>query len=229
MIKAFLFDLGNTLVRIPEEYDEEMCLARRLGLNDMDSVRSHIYSLCNRYIGQSTDEFLTRFCHEVNPTGDTLLNRDIYQIWQQSVESAHLTEGALELLDRIRSIGVRLALVSNTPPTSHAIIDRMRLRQRFDAVVFSCDVGYLKPDPRIFRVALDQLGIAPEECVVIGDKIRTDILGGAILGTRTILLERRLRLSIENDQNYVDAVICSLKDLYATRIWNSISGSHEPH
>jgi HAD superfamily hydrolase (TIGR01509 family) len=222
MISGAILDLGNTLVEIPEEFDEELCLQRLLGYPDMDSVRSCVYSLCGRYPGQSIEEFLERFDREVNPSSQKGISRAIRGIWQSSVDHAVLKEDALNLLDQFRSRHVALALVSNTPPTSHAIIDRLFLRSRFDEIVFSCDVGYLKPDPRIFTIALEKLKIKPEEALVIGDKIRTDILGGAILGMKAILVERRLRMSIENGQNYVDAIVCSLSDIFNTQIWNSL-------
>jgi len=222
VMRAWIFDLGKTLMEIPDEYDEEYRLQQLLGFSDMDSVRSKIYSLCNRFSGQSVQEFLTRFDQLVNPAREEKLSLAILEVWQQSIEHATLEAGALELLDCLRAKGVRLALVSNTPPTSHEIIDRLHLRERFDEVVFSCDVGYLKPDPRIFQVALKRLATEPRETVIIGDKIRTDILGGAILGMKAILLERRLRTTIENGQHYVDAIISSLADVSRTKIWSEL-------
>lgn len=204
---------------IPWEFDEEECLARELSMPDTESVRSIIYRICDREPGLSVEDFLEHFDSAVNPAADPALRKRLRRAWTDSVDAAHLAKGALELLDDLRARGLRLALVSNTPPTSQLILDRLELRARFDAVVFSCDVGFLKPDPRIFQCALRQLGATAEETVVVGDKIRTDILGGAILGLRSVLLETRMHSIVEDNRSYVDAIIPSLEDLRHTRLF----------
>jgi HAD superfamily hydrolase (TIGR01509 family) len=218
-ISAWIFDLGNTLMAVPEEYDEELQLCEILGYSDTETVRSIIYRLCDKYRGQSVEDFLYRFDLATNPRADSKIREALRKAWLKSVEMAQLKDGAWGLLDDLRTTGKKLALVSNTPPTSQLILDRLRLRERFDQIVFSCDVGFLKPDPRIFKCALDAMGISPGESVIVGDKIRTDILGGAILGMKSILVEERLRQIIENGQNYVDAIVPRLIDIKKTRLY----------
>lgn len=218
-LDAWLFDLGNTLMAIPEEHDEELRLCEILGYTDTETVRSIIYRLCDKYPSQSVDDFLDRFDSAVNPNADLSKRAALRGAWLRSVEAAQLKDGAWKLLDDLRASGKKLALVSNTPPTSRIILDRLQLRERFDRIVFSCDVGFLKPDPRIFKCALDALGVPPERSVIVGDKIRTDILGGAILGMRSILVEERLRQVIENGQNYVDAIVPRLLDIEQTQLY----------
>lgn len=222
-IYAWIFDLGNTLMQIPDEYDEEKCLAEILGYADTEKVRSIIYRLCDKFRGQSIDDFLQRFDQSVNPTSNINLSLKIREVWMRSVQYSQLKPGAKEILDDLRGKGMKLALISNTPPTSHYILDFLKLRERFDIIVFSCDVGYLKPDPRIFKIALEQLGVLPQNTIVVGDKIRTDILGGAILGLRSILIEERLHCIVENGQNYVDAIIPRLVDLRKTKLYQRMN------
>lgn len=223
-IHAWLFDLGNTLMAVPEEHDEELRLCELLGYADTETVRSIIYRICDKHRGQSVEEFLARFDAATNPVGSTDLRQKLRAAWLNSVEHAELKAGAWKLLDDLRAAGKKLALVSNTPPTSGIILDRLRLRERFDTIVFSCDVGFLKPDPRIFQYALDALGVRPVNAVIVGDKIRTDILGGAILGMRSILVEERLRQTIEDGQNYVDAIVPQLLAVEQTRLFQDSLG-----
>lgn len=222
-LRGCIFDLGNTLAAIPFEYDEEECIARILGASSTDSVRSTIYRLCDRFPGQGVEDFLERFDREVNPTGDLGIRARIARAWDQSIEAAQLMPGAIETLEDLRSHGIRLALVTNTPPTTNRILDRLGLRDLFDVIVMSCDTGLLKPDPRIFQIALDRLATTASETLVVGDKIRTDILGGAVLGLRSILVETRMTRLVEDGKSYVDAIIPfvgALKDtgLYKTEI-----------
>ena len=116
---------------------------------------------------------------------------------------------------------MKLGLISNTPPTSYIILEKLNLLNRFDIVVFSCDTGYLKPDPRIFSIALEKLNVLPNETVIVGDKIRTDILGGAILGMNSILVEERFKYLIENNQNYVNEIVPNLLEIKNTKLFKS--------
>jgi FMN phosphatase YigB (HAD superfamily) len=53
-------------------------------------------------------------------------------------------------------------------------------------MVVSCDVGYLKPHPRIYQVALEELGIEGEEAAMVGDNLRADVEGAKTLGLTTV-------------------------------------------
>jgi HAD superfamily hydrolase (TIGR01549 family) len=222
-ILAWIFDLGNTLMAIPDEFDEENLLTKILGYTDTEQVRSIVYRLCDKFQGQSIEDFLQRFDQSVNPTINTSLSIKIREAWMESVQHAQLKPGAWEILDDLRDKKMKIVLISNTPPTSHYILDFLKLRERFDIIIFSCDVGYLKPDPRIFKIALDKLGVPPQNTIVVGDKIRTDILGGAILGMKSILVEVRSRSIVENGQNYVDAIIPRLVDLRKTKLYEEMN------
>ena len=75
----------------------------------------------------------------------------------------------------------RLALVADVWSQKQPWLDelaRVDLLDAFDALVFSSDLGSVKPSPRPFRVAVEALGVDPAECVVIGDSARRDV-GGA--------------------------------------------------
>jgi putative hydrolase of the HAD superfamily len=120
----------------------------------------------------------------------------------------------LETLDRLRSEGKRLGLVSNLTLRPHLVredLDRMSLGSRLDATVFSSELGVRKPDPRIFREALDRLGTAPDETAFVGDRLYDDIGGAQAVGMRAVLT-RQFRQ--EDDADYhPDAVIDRLSEL----------------
>ena len=94
------------------------------------------------------------------------------------------------LLQTLRDRGLRLALVSNAidpPELLHRDLADFGVAERLDAAVFSSEVGWRKPDPAIFRAALDAVGVAPERALFVGDTIATDIAGAAALGMHTCL------------------------------------------
>jgi len=88
----------------------------------------------------------------------------------------------------------RLGLVSNFShsPTALALLEQAGLREHFDAVVISDRVGFRKPRPEIFREALRELGVEPEETLHVGDSLVADVQGAAALGIRPVWLTRRV-------------------------------------
>lgn len=84
-----------------------------------------------------------------------------------------------------------LAIVSNYdhPPGVYSMIDRYGLREFFDSIVISGEVGVKKPDPRIFSFALDKAGLNPAEVAYVGDT-QEDVRGAIAAGLIPILIRR---------------------------------------
>jgi putative hydrolase of the HAD superfamily len=97
---------------------------------------------------------------------------------------------AIAALDQLRAAGVRLAIVSNAASHSDRLLDIFGLRDRVGATAMSWSLGVLKPDPRIYRAALDALGTRPDEAAFVGDGGDSELAGARELGLRTVLLER---------------------------------------
>jgi putative hydrolase of the HAD superfamily len=83
-----------------------------------------------------------------------------------------------------RQAGVRTGLISNSWGTS--IYDPEALEGLFDVVIISGEVGLHKPQPEIYRLAADRLGLEPEECVFVDD-LRENVRGAEAVGMTTVL------------------------------------------
>lgn len=86
----------------------------------------------------------------------------------------------------------RMAVVSNFDhgPTVEAALADCGIRERFDAVIVSADVGWRKPHPEIFRGALRRMEAAPEDAVFVGDTPDADVVGPHGVGMDTIWIDR---------------------------------------
>ena len=93
---------------------------------------------------------------------------------------------ALAALKRAR---LRLVVVSNANGTLCAKFDRLGLTPHFDCVLDSCEWGVEKPDPRLFRIALEKSGASPETTIHVGDLYHVDVLGARAAGIRGVLLD----------------------------------------
>lgn len=94
--------------------------------------------------------------------------------------------GAVELLRVLKSRGHQVGLLSNTALDVRPRLAELGLLAYLDTVVLSFEEGLVKPDPRIFRLAADRLGIPADQCVFVGDTPQVD--GDAVHAGMTSLL-----------------------------------------
>ena len=93
----------------------------------------------------------------------------------------------LEALSRV----FRLGLLSNgVPDVQREKIEGSGIGEYFVEIIISGEVGFGKPDPRIFRTMLDRLGAQPEEAAMVGNSLRSDIEGAQAVGMKTVWLNR---------------------------------------
>ena len=74
-----------------------------------------------------------------------------------------------DTLEELRRAGLKLGIVSNAWPSLERTYRSLGLRDFFDAFVISSQLGCLKPDPRIYRVAIEQISVEPESILFVDD------------------------------------------------------------
>ena len=97
--------------------------------------------------------------------------------------------GTVEALEQLRAAGLRLGVVSNSDGKVDAALAAAGLRPYFELVVDSSHAGVEKPDPRIFAVAVETMGIAPAEAAYVGDVYEVDVVGARRAGLSPVLLD----------------------------------------
>lgn len=95
---------------------------------------------------------------------------------------------AVQVLSALKSRGYNTALITDCSAETLAAWKDMPFAPLIDVAVFSCSVGLKKPDPRIYRIATDQLGVEPETCLYIGDGSSGELTGAAQVGMHPVLL-----------------------------------------
>ncbi|HYP52279.1 MAG TPA: HAD-IA family hydrolase, partial [Pyrinomonadaceae bacterium] len=97
---------------------------------------------------------------------------------------------AARVIDELKRAGLTVAVISNTEDgRARDALEAAGIASRFDVLIDSHVVGIRKPDARIFRLALDELGLAPEESVYVGDSYAMDALPALATGMRAVLLD----------------------------------------
>jgi len=126
------------------------------------------------------------FCEHIGVERDGLAMNDYYL--NALAHSSQLIEGARDLLDTLKSQGYSLSIITN----GLAAVQRPRLAQAqltdyFDAITVSEEIGIAKPNPDFFLDTFAQLNQPPKaEALIIGDNLKSDILGGQKAGIDTV-------------------------------------------
>lgn len=109
---------------------------------------------------------------------------------------SRLVPGSLDGLRALHETGVTLAIVSNSDGTLEGRLAREGICQAgpgpgvpMTVVIDSAAVGVAKPDPAIFRIALDATGVAPDRVLHIGDTVGADVDGALAAGVRPLHLD----------------------------------------
>ena len=100
-------------------------------------------------------------------------------------------QDALQAIRRVKSAGLVAGVVSNSNGWARALLDGAGLGDALDFVIDSAVVGVEKPDPKIFRLGLEQAGVAAHEAVYVGDLYSVDVQGSRAAGLSAILLDPR--------------------------------------
>lgn len=119
-----------------------------------------------------------------------LVNEIAYAYALEREDTIRPFPGAVEALRQLRGQGIRLALVTNgDAETQRCKIDRFGLAPLFDCILIEEEFGVGKPDERVYRYTLDQLGVKPEETWMVGDNLEWEVRGPQKLGIRGIWLD----------------------------------------
>ena len=116
---------------------------------------------------------------------DTLVRKDVELLRQQ----VRVFDDSVPFLTGLRASGMAIALVSNCGDTTRALLDYLGVLPLADAVVLSCEVGSMKPAPDIYLTALEDLGVAATDAVMIDDQPGF-CAGAEAVGVRAIQIVR---------------------------------------
>ena len=95
----------------------------------------------------------------------------------------------LSTLKQLKESGIKLCLVSNADIIDKKYWDISPLKEYFDAVIFSCDVGIVKPDAKIYQLAMNKLNVSAADSIFAGDGGSNELYGAKSVGMATVLTE----------------------------------------
>ncbi|HVB09531.1 MAG TPA: HAD-IA family hydrolase [Bacillota bacterium] len=181
MTAAVLFDVGNTLLHLDYAW-----VAEHFG-RPLHEVRAAEMSVRQGLKGHSGNYFLDVAGRLGLPPGSghaVLVEHDRRPEGLWCVPDPDAVPVLCELGQR----GVRLGVISNADGRVRKQLEMAGLASYFAVIVDSAEVGMSKPEPGIFQVAAERLGVAPADCIYVGDIYQIDVLGAQAAGMRALWL-----------------------------------------
>lgn len=199
MIKWIFFDVGSTLVDETEAYDHrvrEMIAGTNISFEEFDDTR---IALARQGL-DGNSAAIKHFGLTKTP-------------WHSEDEvpysDAHSTLAAL------RGKGYKLGIIANQKLGTAEHLESWGLRQYFDIIAASADIGYAKPDKKIFEKAFELAGCTAAESAMVGDRLDNDIIPAKAIGMKTVWIKNGLAIYQDSSlaTNIADDTILKLSDL----------------
>ena len=203
-IEALLFDLGGTLVGMDFNWMARELVALDVACESAALARAEV--AVRRLVSAKLAEenppdpifpfFLTSILLEVVDAPPEVIADVVckltpvflpegkgQKLWSSVYEETHAA------LREFARLGLRMAVVSNSDGTAEAGMIALGLRDYFDVVIDSAVVGVAKPDPGIFRFALEAVGVEAKRAIYVGDLYSVDVVGARAAGVHPVLLD----------------------------------------
>jgi putative hydrolase of the HAD superfamily len=207
-VRAVFFDVGNTLL-YPYPSVSEVCRDVLLNAGHVRDVGAidRLMPLVDAYYEDRyreddtfwTDEAETSgvwvgmyalLCRELGIDEDAeVLARRVYDEFGDPARWRAFDD-VRPAFERLRGRGLRLGVISNWDQRLESVLEGLGLGAMLDAVVSSAAVGLHKPDPRIFELACERVGVEPGAAVHVGDHHYADVLGARSVGMTPVLIDR---------------------------------------
>jgi HAD superfamily hydrolase (TIGR01509 family) len=239
LIEAVIFDFGHTLVDfalnqeallaahdeacnlVSEHLLTEAALARERVVEVTTRIQQRIEESRFRQDSHELDlpaEFASCFSNQQQALPESLIHQVARLARRALWSEIHLSPDNAQVLRILRASGLRLGLVSNCAVRGdwmRELLDDLGLLEQLDVVVLSSEEGVGKPDPRLYRTAMESLGTESRHVLMVGDRLCDDIAGAQAVGMLAVLTRQFRREDPEPRIAEPDMIIDRLADLPA--------------
>ena len=188
-VRAILFDADGVLYYRKDKDREYRKIFSEFGLPQAEIPeveKEHFRRMAS--VGLITfEQYKRNVLQVIGITDPDQIARGI-EIAQEEYNEVHYFQGTRETLNQLKKKDLYLGIVTDTAHPLHEKINKLErggLGNVWDAIIASREVGVQKPDPRIYQLALQQLGIQPHQAVFVGHKA-SELEGARIVGMKTV-------------------------------------------
>ncbi|WP_105616359.1 HAD family hydrolase [Vallitalea okinawensis] len=200
-IDVIFFDLFYTLTN--PQYSNESNEYDVLGITQIEWEKySEDIELYNeRAVGKvrNSRKIIERILDSIGINLDEYKIQLIQNLREERFKGAimNIEDTILDVLLYLKDKGKRLCIISNADIIDVMFWKESPLDYIFETAIFSYEVGYLKPHPKIYEIALDKMNVKPENCMFIGDGGSEELSGAKNMGMKTIQAGHFIKRDIE--------------------------------
>lgn len=224
--KAIIFDLFHTLTSLESVKAPGRSTTDILGISRKDWNNQLLFYSDDRLRGKIKDPFeiIAINAYAINPniSEETIREAANNRINRFKFSLEHIEPTTIDVLERLRTSEKLLGLISNADVSEIAGWNNSPLKKYFNSVVFSCAVGYIKPEKEIYEICLSELGVLPREAIFVGDGGSTELRGAKELGMTTVLTTQVIKNiwpeKIDERRKYADYEIDELKGFFELKL-----------
>lgn len=219
MNKGYIFDYGGTLDTGGQHWGMLLWHAferHQVPVSESQFRDAYVYAertLGRNKIIQPTDTFLQTLTKKVQLELTYLNNESYTDAIVSDVYERTKSQTALSRRVLMQMKASPMVLVSNFYGNISVVLQEFGLDGIFEEVIESAVVGIRKPDPLIFLLGVDALGMKPEEVTVVGDSLEKDIIPAKRAGCHTVWLKGEGWTNAQDGENQADCVIMTLDEL----------------
>lgn len=144
---------------------------------------------------------------------------------EEYIKSVRPVSGAIELLKSVKGRGMKITVVTdNIREMQEEKLSKCGFMEYIDEVILSEDYGIMKPDPELYKIALEKSGCKPSEAIMIGDSYESDIIGARSAGITPIMFRngRKTKTTSDLSLNVLDSFVPTEKVLdYILEVFKS--------
>ncbi|XP_058119159.1 N-acylneuraminate-9-phosphatase-like [Anopheles ziemanni] len=188
-ISAIFFDLDNTLIatrkadakacsKVADLLHQDHGFSREVA-NETATNYLTAFRRCPDNPDMALAQWRSQLWYDVLPGTHKQLAGELYGRWLEWRYRYLAIPAEVQTMLQTLRLQYLLGIITNGPTAAQwEKIDRLALNKYFDCILVSSDLPWAKPDRNIFYAACHYLGVPPGQCVMIGDKLETDIQGG---------------------------------------------------
>jgi len=187
MIKAIIFDVGGVIYTTKKGEKSYLLKSLKLDKNVWEKAAKDPYE--NLVTGKINEN--TGLLQIANGLG--IDKEKLKKTWIKTFKVRFtLNKSLLKIIKRLRK-NYKTAILSDQWGIPHRALSIKKIESDFDAAVFSHQVGFRKPYPKIYRITLKRLKLKPSECIFIDD-LEKNLVAARKLGMKTILFKNNRQL-----------------------------------
>lgn len=192
--RAVIFDLFGTLVENFSRGEYEKTLAEMAAIlgapsQEFNRLWAETFNLRSTGSFPSAEACVEYICRELKVSvTDAQVKRTGRIRYDFTLKSIKPRRSSLIVITSLKSKEYKIGLISDCTAETPLAWQKTTFAPLFDVAVFSCRAGIKKPDPRIYQMATDRLGVRPQDCLYIGDGSSRELTGASQAGMRAILI-----------------------------------------